>query len=214
VTDPPFAEKTHKGARGRGASTGGKHVLVNFDALETDEFLSIAAMLVDASRRWVVMTCDWRHAAQVEQSALPVVRLGVWTKVDPAPQFTGDRPGTGWEAILFLHREGAKWWNGGGRSSVWHTKIVKNNASVSSEKPIDLVSDFVRLFSDPGELVLDPFLGSGTTGVASVREGRHFVGCEINPKHFDIACRRISDELKRPRLFSEAAPAPKQEALL
>lgn len=63
--------------------------------------------------------------------------------------------------------------------------------------------------------ILDPFMGSGTTGVAAVRLGRKFVGVEIVPKYFDIACRRISDELKRPRLaLDEPPPRAVQEALL
>lgn len=50
----------------------------------------------------------------------------------------------------------------------------------------------VRLFSDPGELILDPFAGSGTTGVAAVRLGRRFVGWEMNPVYADIARRRLA----------------------
>jgi site-specific DNA-methyltransferase (adenine-specific) len=66
-----------------------------------------------------------------------------------------------------------------------------------------------------GETILDPFMGSGTTGVAAVKLGRRFIGIEIEPKYFDIACRRISDALARPDLFIEAPkPLPKQEALL
>lgn len=58
-------------------------------------------------------------------------------------------------------------------------------------------------------------MGSGTTGVAAVSLGRRFIGIEIEPKYFDIACRRIGDELKRPRLpFAEPAPQPKQQAML
>jgi site-specific DNA-methyltransferase (adenine-specific)/modification methylase len=52
-----------------------------------------------------------------------------------------------------------------------------------------------------GRTILDPFMGSGTTGVAAVKLGRRFVGIEIEPRYFDIACRRISDALARPDLF-------------
>ena len=57
-------------------------------------------------------------------------------------------------------------------------------------------------------------MGSGTTGVAAVSLGRKFIGIEIEPKYFDIACRRISDELKRPRLFHEPPQKQVQEAML
>ncbi len=70
-----------------------------------------------------------------------------------------------------------------------------------------------RLIGFTRGAVLDPFMGSGTTGVAAVKAGRDFTGIEIEPKYFDIACRRISDELKRPSLFRDSpTPAAKQEA--
>jgi len=66
-----------------------------------------------------------------------------------------------------------------------------------------------------GDLVCDPFMGSGTTGAACVKQGRRFVGVEIEPRYFDIACRRISDALKAPDLFIPTpAPKAKQESLL
>lgn len=48
-------------------------------------------------------------------------------------------------------------------------------------------------YSRPGETVCDPFMGAGTTGVAAVLEGRNFIGVEIDPAAFDIACKRIED---------------------
>jgi DNA modification methylase len=57
-------------------------------------------------------------------------------------------------------------------------------------------------------------MGSGTTGVAAVKQGRKFTGIEIEPKYFDIACRRISDALKQPDFFIEKPKPLKQEAML
>lgn len=64
-----------------------------------------------------------------------------------------------------------------------------------------------------GGAALDPFMGSGTTGVAAVKLGRKFIGIEIEPKYFDIACRRISEALKQPDMFVEPPKQPRQEAL-
>jgi hypothetical protein len=61
--------------------------------------------------------------------------------------------------------------------------------------------------------ILDPFMGSGTTGVAAVKLGRKFIGIEIEPKYFDIACKRIFEALKQPDMFIEKPKPPKQEAL-
>lgn len=66
--------------------------------------------------------------------------------------------------------------------------------------PYSLAFDHIATWSEADELVLDPFLGSGTSGLAAINLGRRFIGVEIEPKYFDIACRRISDALKRPHL--------------
>lgn len=63
-------------------------------------------------------------------------------------------------------------------------------------------------------MVLDPFMGSGTTGVACVGLGRAFVGIELDPGYFDTACRRIEAAYRQPRLFAEPTPKPVQDDLL
>jgi DNA modification methylase len=62
--------------------------------------------------------------------------------------------------------------------------------------------------------ILDPFAGSGTTGVACVRRDRPFVGIEVDPGYFDIACRRIAEAYRQPRLFAEPPPKPQQLNML
>ena len=62
--------------------------------------------------------------------------------------------------------------------------------------------------------ILDPFMGSGTTGVACVNLDRQFIGVELDPGYFDIACKRVDDATRQPRLFSEPVAKPKQEAFL
>src|SRR5690606_22657747 len=76
--------------------------------------------------------------------------------------------------------------------------MAANGRQHPNEKPVDLLQRLIT--KCPEGTVFDPFMGSGSTGVAAVRMGRPFVGVEIDPRYFDIACRRISDELRRPRL--------------
>lgn len=83
-----------------------------------------------------------------------------------------------------------------------------------TQKPIEVMSWCVSWLPDEVETILDPFMGSGTTGVACVKLGRKFVGIEIEPKYFDIACKRISDALKQPDFFVEKPKPAKQEAML
>ena len=63
------------------------------------------------------------------------------------------------------------------------------------------------------QTILDPFMGSGTTGVACVQLGRKFIGIERESKYFYIACRRIEQAYSQPRLFTDDAPKAKQDAL-
>jgi site-specific DNA-methyltransferase (adenine-specific) len=70
------------------------------------------------------------------------------------------------------------------------------------EKPIDIMQDQARAYCDVGGVILDPFMGSGTTGVACARLGRRFIGIELEPKYFDIAKTRIDQELRQGKLFT------------
>ena len=69
-------------------------------------------------------------------------------------------------------------------------------------KPESFMRWMVGKASLPDETVLDPFMGSGTTGVACMNLGRSFIGIEREPKYFDIACRRIEDAQRQGRLIA------------
>jgi predicted RNA methylase len=97
-------------------------------------------------------------------------------------------------------------------SSVLRT--LRGQAGITTEtghphtKPIDLMRNLMELV--PGDTVLDPFMGSGSTGIAAVKLSRRFIGIEIDPGYFDIACRRIETALKQPDLFIERPATPTQ----
>lgn len=77
---------------------------------------------------------------------------------------------------------------------------VGRNEHHPTEKPSELMERLI--VKCPGDSVLDPFMGSGSTGVACANLGRSFIGCEIEPKYFDIACRRIEDAQRQSRLIA------------
>jgi len=91
-----------------------------------------------------------------------------------------------------------------------HNQIEKDHPT---QKPVDLMAwcmDFV-----PKALtILDPFMGSGTTGVAAIQMGRKFIGIEREPKYFDIACKRIEQAVAQPRLFEDVRPKQEQTSLI
>lgn len=82
-----------------------------------------------------------------------------------------------------------------------------------SEKPLRLMEWTIDTVG-AGNVVLDPFMGSGTTGVACANLGRKFIGIERERKYFDIACERIARAYAQPRLFDEKPANPTQEALI
>ena len=82
-----------------------------------------------------------------------------------------------------------------------------------TQKPVAVMQWCLSAVRSPTS-VIDPFMGSGTTGVACVALGLNFTGIEREPKYFDIACRRIEEAYRKPRLFSEPKPPAKQEAFL
>ena len=73
-----------------------------------------------------------------------------------------------------------------------------------TQKPIALMAWCIKQAGNP-ETILDPFMGSGTTGVAAMQLGRKFIGIEIEPKYFDIACERIENAQRQQTLFAAAA---------
>lgn len=62
-----------------------------------------------------------------------------------------------------------------------------------TQKPTELVQSLLEMFSEPGQVICDPFLGSGTTAIAAVNTGRHYIGYEIDPGYFQICCDRLDE---------------------
>ena len=103
---------------------------------------------------------------------------------------------------------------GGRPNSFRHEQPNLEKIDHPCPKPIAWMLWAIERSTRIGETVLDPFMGSGTTGVACVNLGRKFIGIEIEPKYFDIACRRIEKAYQQPRLFQDKPIKHKQEAML
>ncbi len=81
-------------------------------------------------------------------------------------------------------------------------KIIPSASDHPTPKPVALAEHFIRLHSEPGDIVADPFMGAGWVAVACVKTGRRFVGIELEPRWFDVAVQRVKDALGGP-LFAE-----------
>ena len=82
-----------------------------------------------------------------------------------------------------------------------------------TQKPLAVMRWSISFFPN-AKLILDPFMGSGTTGVAAIELGRKFIGIEREEKYFDIACRRIEQAAKQGKLFEPVQPQPVQLGLV
>ena len=82
-----------------------------------------------------------------------------------------------------------------------------------TQKPLALMKWCIEQAGNP-ETILDPFMGSGTTGVAAIQMGRKFIGIEKDEKYFDLACKRIEQAVSQPRLFEDVRPKQEQTSLI
>jgi site-specific DNA-methyltransferase (adenine-specific) len=94
-----------------------------------------------------------------------------------------------------------------------HGQLATEGKHHPTQKPLPLMKWCVEQLPANCLTILDPFMGSGTTGVAAVKLGRRFIGIEISEKYFDIACKRIQAALDAPDMFVEPPKPAKQEAL-
>lgn len=201
ITDPPYSERTHKnatsnkaGERDHPLAPGGSRA---FESWTDADLRDLLTQLGRVSRGWVIATLDYAHAAEFDKNppaGLRVLRLGVWVKTNPTPQISGDRPAQGWESIAYMHRDDLRpKWNGGGRHGNFVTPIPPPEGHPTA-KPLGMVADWVRLFSNPGETILDPFAGSGTTLRAAKDEGRHAIGVELDKRYCEVIAKRLSQD--------------------
>ena len=99
----------------------------------------------------------------------------------------------------------------------WNGMIRRGNdiREHPTQKPVGVMSWCIEHLPPKTETILDPFMGSGTTGVACAKLGRKFIGIELDEDYFNIACKRIKDAYKQPDMFvAPPATKPKQEDML
>jgi DNA modification methylase len=212
-TDPPYEAHMHnakKGARGRRIRNDG-HVSpkpLDFESIEGVRE-SVAREIVRICSGWALVFCTpegvapWRDA--LEEAGAKYKRACVWVKPDSAPQFNGQCPAMGAEMFVAAWcGKGHSRWNGGGRRNVFvhHCRSPHRDGRHPTEKPLGLMAELTALFSNPGDLICDPFMGSGSTGLAARGAGRRFLGVEISPDYFEVA----RDRMTRPDLWVSAPP--------
>ena len=158
----------------------------------------------------------------------------VWVKTNPMPNFRGRRFTNAHETLIWavadkkrtdytFNYKSLKAFNDDlQHRSDWTLPICigqerlrdeKGAKQHPTQKPVK-VMEWCLGFLPDARTILDPFMGSGTTGVACAKLGRKFIGIELEPEYFDIACKRIEDAYKQPDLFVEPPKKAEQVALI
>lgn len=211
IMDPPYEAEAH--TKGRRVKRSGVDVLdqwawidkkgtpryetLPFSAITTKERFDVSQWVGQLVRRWVLVFSQaeaahkWEHDL-TEFGELTRRRWCVWVKPGAQPQFSGDRPGMGYETIVACHATGRSKWNGGGTVGVFtHAKPNTQGLLHPTTKPLPLMVELVTLFTDEGETILDPFAGSGTTGVAAKLNGRKAILIEKSEQYCEVAAKRL-----------------------
>ncbi len=192
VTDPPYGMQFVSG-----------HRHIKHSAIMGDDYLPLEHinLSIQLSRRFAYVFCRWDNLGEMPS---PTSVLA-WVKNNWSMGDLKHEHGRQWEAICFYARADHEFTKR--IPDVIYAPRTGNNLH-PTQKPIMLIEQLIR--ANVVDIILDPFMGSGTTGVACVNLGRKFIGIEIEPKYFDIACKRIDQAERQGRLFE---PKPQTEQL-
>ena len=199
ISDPPYGKRVHRGTFRRMGTGGGKGIQtkapISFDPVVPG---ALVPELPALARRWTVLFCEIEAVGEYwDAGGEWYVRGGIAVRKSPVPQLSADRPGVHGDCIVLLHQPGRKRWNGRGRPARWWLPQATGGTREASvrvhetQKPLSLMRQLVEDFTDPGEIVWDPYAGSATTGVACLQLGRRFVGHEMQAHYAEIAAERL-----------------------
>ena len=203
ISDPTYEQIMHQAKASASARKlridGGAQIKpLDFDGIDAirTPFTAQAASITDG---WFIAFCSpegvARWADDINPSPMKYKRACVWVKPDCAPQMNGQGPAMGAENFVCAWAgKGFARWNAGGKRGVY-THLVNppdRDGRHPTEKPWRLMAEILVDFTGPDDVVLDPFMGSGSTLVAAAKLGRKAIGIELNPAYFDVACERVA----------------------
>lgn len=172
----------------------------NFNLLD---WISDYVNILDKNGSFIVF-CSYRYLSHIidkmETSGLVVKDILIWRKSNPMPRNINRRYVQDTEFAIWAVQKGAKWvFNKEAEKpymrSLFETPTVLGNERTEhpTQKSLRLMDEIIKIHTNEGETVLDPFMGSGTTGVASIMNNRKFIGIEYDIKYYKIARSRIAN---------------------
>lgn len=203
ITDPPYnISKPNNLSTMNGNRQGvnfGKWD-INFDVCKwIDDYSKLlkkdGSMIVFCSYLYISYICD-----SMKKNNIDVKDILIWKKTNPMPRNINRRYVQDMEFAVWGVQKNSKWTfnkpaNVPYLRSVFESNVVsgKERTSHPTQKSLKVMEDIIKIHTNKNDLILDPFLGSGTTGVASLKNGRKFIGIEISKTYFDIAKKRMED---------------------
>ncbi len=221
VTDPPYSDRTHKAHAATASRKAGDFGYDNanrkdlgYSALSLEDVDDLAVKFSDICNGWIVWMCD-HHLAVPIQNALEGLNRYVFAPLPfyapgSSTRLGGDGPAS-WTIWIMVSRT-AKQHRWGTLPGGYQAAEGWRDRTHMGGKPVLLMDRIVSDYSRLGELICDPFMGSGTTGVACANLGRKFIGIETVRDYFDKACTRIHAAYSQPRLFNDVENACEQES--
>ena len=187
ITDPPYGIGE---AAGKNASRGKLAVAKDFgnDSWDDEPISDDLIRAVREAGKWAVIFGGNYYAMPAAKCWL------IWDKENGESDFADCE--MAWTNLPKAVRRIRYMWNGMLRAN------GEPRGDHPTQKPIGVMSWAINHVPKPNNLILDPFMGSGTTGVAAMNLQRQFIGIEREPKYFDIACRRIEDAQRQGRLIA------------
>lgn len=190
-------------------------IIQDFDAFNEAWIKECIRVLADDGTIWISGTLH-NHSSVgmvLKKLNLWVINDVIWFKRNAAPLLSKNRLAPSTELIwvaskskkYYFDYETAKMINGGKQMrNLWEINAERHKTSHPTEKPETLLERIILLGSKEGDTILDPFLGSGTTGAVAKRLKRNFIGFEISQEYFEIAQNRINEiSVNGKMIFSE-----------
>jgi len=198
IADPPYGI-SYKSPSGAGMTVRGDYPII---AGDTEQFDPSPFLFADQ-----VVLFGANHFAD---KLPPSAKWLVWDKRDGLPSNNNSDCELAWVKVGGSARLVRHLWNGMLKASEKESRRVH-----PTQKPIAVMDWVLKQTTNSTDSILDPFMGSGTTGVACVKLGRKFIGIEMEPKYFDIAAARITKAYEQPDFFVEKPRLkPKQGTML
>ena len=194
ITDPPYGVVNRQSSGLRNLDRGVADI-ANFDTKE------LAKLLVKYGSS-IYIWCSTEQVSDFRKSMVESgmsTRLCIWEKTNPSPMNGQHLWLSSVETCVFGRESGATF-NEHCSSPVFRFATEPKKYHPTA-KPIPLMVKIINASTNEGMTVIDPFMGSGTTGVAAVKIGRKFIGIEKDKEYFDIACERIKNEQKQKSLL-------------